>query len=151
MFSFILSFVGIIFLTLIGFIMGRIIEQRHFERLRQNEDALRHIRVLNIKTLPDNLASGGQLISGNVVIAFDYFKYVSGALRILFGGELRSYRSFLERGRREAIIRMQKQAQAIGFQAVYNVRFEFSIIGQSPRGGSGIELLVYGTGVKYAD
>jgi len=127
MFSFILSFVGIIFLTLIGFIMGRIIEQRHFERLRQNEDALRHIRVLNIKTLPDNLASGGQLISGNVVIAFDYFKYVSGALR------------------------MQKQAQAIGFQAVYNVRFEFSIIGQSPRGGSGIELLVYGTGVKYAD
>jgi len=141
----------IIFLTLllIGVVFGTLNERRHFKRLRQAEEDLSHIKVLNIKTLPSNLEIGGALVSGNVVIAVDYFKVVAAFLKMLFGGKLRSFESLLERARREAIIRMQREADALGADAIYNARIEFSAIGRQPQKIGGAELLAYGTAVKF--
>jgi len=58
------------------------------------------------------------------------------------------YDSLLSRARREAIIRMMREADALGADAIYNVRVEFSAIGAQPQAIGGAELLAYGTAVK---
>ena len=140
----------IIFITLftIGLIFGKISEKRHFIRLEKAEEELSHIKVLNVKTLPSNIDVGGALVAGNVVIAIDYFKMIMAGFRVFFGGRLNSYTSLLERARREAIVRMQRDADRLGANAIYNTRLEFSAIGQSANRCSGAELLAYGTAVK---
>lgn len=142
------SFITIIALLLIGLIFGRINERRHFERLKHDEAELADILTVNLKELPLELEPIGVLVSGNVVVAVDYFKKIVAGLKAIFGGRLGSYESLLERARREAIVRMKKQARAIGANAVYNVRLEFSGIGSQPQAIGGVELLAYGTAVK---
>ena len=61
-----------------------------------------------------------------------------------------AYESLLDRGRREAILRMKEQAIAWGATQVINVRLETSSIGKQT-GGKGlvsIEVIAYGTGIK---
>jgi len=144
------NLITFIVLLAIGIIFGRTNERNHLKRLQADEAALSHIKVLNIKTMPDNLAQGGALVRGNVVIAVDYFKVVMSSIRMIFGGRLNSYETLLDRARREAIVRMQKDAQSLGADAIYNIRVEFSAIGQRPQKIGGAELLAYGTAVKYA-
>lgn len=138
-------------LLAIGVIFGRLNERRHFERLQKDEAALSHVKVYNLKSVPPHLTAqledGGVLVSGNVVIAIDYFKRFIAAFIMFFGGRLSGYQSLVERARREAIVRMQKEADALGANVIYNMRIEFSVIGQQPQ-LSGAELLAYGTAMK---
>lgn len=138
-----------IILLTIGIVFGRRNERNHLARLTADEDALSHIKVLTIKTLPPNLAQGGALVQGSVVIAVDYFKVIMSSIRMILGGRLNSYETLLERARREAVVRMQKDAQSLGADAIYNARVEFTAIGQQPQKIGGAELLAYGTAVKY--
>ncbi|WP_371396729.1 YbjQ family protein [Fretibacter rubidus] len=141
------SLIVFISLLALGFFVGRMQERNHYKQLETDEAALSHIMDCNIKTVPDSFQAGGALVSGNVVIAVDYFKFFVASWKMIFGGRLRSYESLVERARREALVRLKKQADAMGADAVYNVRFEFSTIGQQPK-ASGVELLAYGTAVK---
>lgn len=140
-----LTFIG---LLLIGLIAGSLNERNHFRRLAADEAQLSHILVTNLKHIPHTIEPGGVLVSGNVVIAVDYFKRIMAALRMIFGGELRAYQTLMTRARREAIVRMKREADALGATAVHNVRIEFSSIGSQPSKIGGTELLAYGTAVK---
>lgn len=138
-------------LLLIGLIFGRINEANHFKRLALAEAELSDIAAYNLKTLPPSLMDDGVLVTGNVVIAVDYFKKIAAGIKGLFGGHIRSYESLVERARREAIVRMKQEAKAAGANAVYNVRLEFSTMGeQSKHAFGGVELLAYGTAVRRA-
>jgi len=88
------------------------------------------------------------LVSGNVVVAVDYFKKVIANIKMIFGGKLGMYDSLISRARREAVVRMLREADALGADAVYNVRIEFSAVGAQPAAIGGAELLAYGTAVK---
>lgn len=150
-FTFISNFSQIfipLFLLLLGFFVGRYKERKHFKRIVIQEAKLAHIKALSIKTLPDNLDVGASLVTGNVVVAVDHFKRLMAMFRMIFGGRLRSYDSLMERARREVILRVKQQAYNRGADAVYNLRFEYSEIGQQPR-ISGVEILAYGTAVNY--
>ena len=138
-------------LIAIGYFFGRANEHAHFSRLKQGEAEFSHISATNLKTVPDDLTPGGVLVTGNVVIAVDYFKVIISTLKTLFGGKLRAYESLMERARREALLRLKQKADALGADAVYNVRYEFSAIGTQPQRMGGVELLAYGTAVKHAD
>jgi len=143
------GFVTVIILLLVGLVFGRVNESRHFARLQKEEEELSDILALNLKTLPEDLMPNGVLVTGNVVIAVDYFKKIAAAIKGFFGGHIRSYESLVERARREAVIRMKKEARASGANAVYNVRLEFSTIGQQSRQAmGGVEIFAYGTAVK---
>lgn len=142
------TLVSFILLLATGFFIGGFNERRHFRRLEKAEAELDHITIINLKRAPDDVQPGGALVSGNVVIAIDYFKRIVAALRLVFGGELRSYQSLLIRARREAIIRMKRDADAYGADMIYNVRLEFSAVGSQPQRIGGAELLAYGTAVK---
>ena len=140
-----------LFFILLGFFIGRMKERAHFARLQKEEAELEHIIALNIKSLPNGISPGGTLVTGNVVIALDYFKKIIANLKMIIGGKLGMYDSLLERARREAIVRMKKEANELGANAIYNVRIEFSAIGMQPNAIGGTELLAYGTAVKYSN
>jgi len=138
----------VLILLMIGLIFGRMNERNHLARLERDEAELSDILTVNLKTIPaQGLAPGGVLVTGNVVVAVDYFKVIVAQLKTLIGGRLRSYETLIDRARREAIVRMKREARALGANAVYNVRLEYSNIGQQPKAG-GVELLAYGTAVK---
>ena len=146
------SFIVFIGLFLLGLIFGRINESRHFARIAREEQSLSHIKVFNLKQLPEGLAPDAALVSGNTVVAVDYFKKIVAGLKTLIGGRLRSYESLLERARREAIIRLQKEADLMGATAIYNVRLEFSTTGNQPVNAfGGVEIFAFGTAVKEMD
>src|SRR5262245_52242306 len=99
-------------LLAIGLFFGRANEQRHFRELAVLEDTLRDIVVCSGRGPADGGDfRSGTLVVGSVVIAEDYFKRVAASLKSLFGGRLIAYESLLERGRREAIVRMKEQAR----------------------------------------
>jgi len=143
------SFLTVLILLIIGFVFGRMNEARHFARLKRDEAELSDILTVNLKTFPEDLQDNGILVAGNVVVAVDYFKKIVAGLKTLIGGRLRSYESLLERARREAIIRMKKQARELGADAIYNVRLEFAATGQQPGNVvGGVEIYAYGTAVR---
>jgi len=61
------SFVTFLFLLLLGFFAGSINERHHLSTLRDDEEALAHIKIVNIKTVPDDSYAGGILITGNII------------------------------------------------------------------------------------
>lgn len=141
------SLITVFALLIVGIIFGGLNERNHFARLKKAEEELSDIKVYNIKTLPDNIEKGGALVTGNVVIAVDYFKVFIAGFIMFFGGRLTGYEKMMERARREALIRMQRQAKELGADAIYNTRVDFSTVGQQPKGGA--ELFAYGTAVRY--
>ncbi len=143
------GFATFVILMLVGFFFGRASEAAHIRRLDAAEAELSHIQINNLKTVTEPLEDGGILVTGSVVVAVDYFKKFIAAIKMIFGGKLGMYNSLVMRARREAIVRMMREADARGADAIYNVRVEFSSIGSQPDGG-GAELLAYGTAVKRA-
>ena len=63
-----------------------------------------------------------------MVVSLDYFKRFAAALRIIFGGRIKAFEPLMDRGRREAILRMKQDAVAAGYDAIINVRLATSRI-----------------------
>lgn len=82
------------------------------------------------------------LVQGSTVRSKHLGKDILAGLKNIVGGELKSYTELLQEAREEATRRMIQQAQAVGANAVLNVRFSTSSITQGAA-----ELLAYGTAV----
>lgn len=137
----------VLVLLALGLITGSLIESAHFRRLARDEQELSQIVVSDMCRLPANWqGSAPRLVVGQVVIATDYFKVFAAALRKLFGGRMVGYERLAERARREAVVRMLREARNQGANVVWNVRLETSTVGgqQSGRPG-GVEIMAYGT------
>lgn len=136
-------------LLAVGLLFGRANERRHFRELVALEEALRDIVVCNGRGPVDAGAfRSATLVVGSVVIAEDYFKRVAAVLRSLVGGRIGAYESLLERGRREAIVRMKEQARRLGAAQVVNVRLETSSLSEDWSGRRPMfsaEFIAYGT------
>jgi uncharacterized protein YbjQ (UPF0145 family) len=140
----------VLFLVLlaIGVFAGRANERRHYRELAEAEDALRDIAVSNRGSPEAGTFSSGTLVVGSVVIAEDFFKRVAAGLKSLVGGNLRGYETLLERGRREAIVRMKQEARRLGATLVVNVRLETASLAEDWSGRQPMfsaEFIAYGT------
>ena len=82
------------------------------------------------------------LVQGSTVRAKHVGKDLLAGLKNIVGGELKAYTELLQESREGATARMVKQAEAIGANAVLNVRFATSSITQGAA-----ELFAYGTAV----
>jgi len=137
----------VIALAVVGLVFGSMNERKHYRSIQQREAKYRHILLFNEKRPPPELA--GQpfhLVQGSVVISSDYFKNIAAGLRSLFGGNLTSYESLLDRGRREAILRLKQQAHERGAHMVVGVLFETSTLNQAQKNKIvSCEVLAYGT------
>lgn len=149
-FGFWIQFAPVVVLLILGFSVGTLVEQAHLRRLAAREAALSHMLVTDLRTLPPGCAAmPSGLVTGEVVIASDYFKTFAASLRKLIGGELRTFESLMTRARREALVRMLESAQRMGANRVVNVRFATTNIGsmRRRRAAAMVEMYAYGTAV----
>ena len=139
----------VVLLLVLGYGFGRLAEYRHYRSIFKREDALGDLIIVCSKTLPVSVgAPGTRLVMGNVVVSVDYFKRFIAHLRMIFGGRVHTYESLLDRGRREALLRMQAEARALGATMIFNTRFETSSISKGRQQSVGsVEVLAYGTAV----
>lgn len=99
--------------------------------------------ISNIECLPGyEITRHLGLVQGSTVRAKHFGRDMMAGLKNMVGGELKGYTELLNESREEATKRMIQQAQAVGANAVINVRFSTSNIAA---GAS--EILAYGTAV----
>ena len=82
------------------------------------------------------------LVQGNTIRAKHVGRDIMASLKNLFGGELTGYTELLSESRQEATDRMVAQAEALGANAILNIRFSTSSVTQGAA-----ELYAYGTAV----
>ena len=140
-----LIFKAAIFVILfaVGWGFGRHAEQKHLKELEAQEKRLAYIRLdsSRFKTSDDF----GQLVSSNVVISHDYFKYVIANIQNFFGGRLTSYESVVERARREAVVRLKLEAEKLGAAQIMGLRLSTTELGMQ---GGMVEVFAYGTAIR---
>lgn len=83
------------------------------------------------------------LVQGSSVRAKHVGRDIMAGLKNIFGGELKGYTELLQESREEAMDRLRQQAEAVGANAILNVRFSTSSIAQGAA-----EIYVYGTAVR---
>ncbi|NLW07434.1 MAG: YbjQ family protein [Clostridia bacterium] len=83
------------------------------------------------------------IVRGSTIRAKHVGKDIVASLRQLVGGELKEYQEMIEDARKIAMGIMVRQAEALGADAVINIRFATSAVMQRAA-----EILVYGTAVK---
>jgi len=99
--------------------------------------------ISNIETIPGKtITSHLGMVQGNTVRAKHVGRDFMASLKNIVGGELKGYTELLNDARREASERMISQAEAVGANAVVNVRFSTSSVS-----AGAAELFVYGTAV----
>ena len=139
------------FVLILAYLIGSMLERRHFSNLKKREADYHGFPVTTFETLPEGWSVGSTgLVTGSVVISLDYFKRVIAGLRGLVGGRIKTYEPLLDRARREAVLRMIESARRDGYDALINVRIETSRLANARRDGNGtagIEMLAFGTGV----
>ena len=139
-----------VLLIVIGRVVGSRIERNHYASIVEREARFRSQPAFSTKQsdAPGPVRSAS-LATGSVVVSVDHFKRFLSGFRMIFGGEIRSYSSLIDRARREAVLRM-KESQPDA-HAYLNTRLETSTI-SSTSGNEGIgtiEVLAYGTAVHY--
>lgn len=143
----------VLVLLVVGYFAGTVAEQSHYKSIRVRELRMRRMPTTNLRRPPAHWrVERAGLVAGSTVVSVDYFKRFLAQLRNLVGGRVRSYESLLDRGRREAVLRMKEEAAKAGFDAVINVRLETSSLSTPLRnkGVAGVEVLAFGTALELA-
>lgn len=103
--------------------------------------------ITNVECVPGKkITEHYGLVSGSTVRAKHVGKDFMASLKNIVGGELKGYTELLSDSRDEAMGRMEEQAEAMGANAIINVRFSTSSVAQGAA-----ELYVYGTAVSLGD
>lgn len=133
-----------------GYFFGRHAEKSHYKSILERE---KHLLQLPTSASKYVLEDGGEikrahLVNGSMVVSVDYFKRILASLRNIFGGNVQSYETLIDRARREAVLRMKESCP--GADQVINLRLETSSItkGHGKQIGS-VEVLAYGTAVYF--
>ena len=99
--------------------------------------------ITNVETIPGKTVSKHfGLVQGNTIRAKHVGRDIMASLKNIFGGELTGYTELLSESRDEATERMVAQEEALGANAILNVRFSTSSVTQGAA-----ELYAYGTAV----
>lgn len=130
----------------LGWLLATWLERRHFQSMGEREIPLQSVSVNTAKNVPACEPEGVTLLIGSVVVAHDYFRTFLIFLRKIIGGNIRPYERLVQRGRREALIRLREEAELRGIDKVVNVRFTTTAV--SGRFLHAIEMVAYGTGVR---
>ena len=133
-----------------GYFVGSYLERKHYRSIREREETFINLPVSDLKRpLHPELVQESYLVHGSVVISIDYFKRMVAGFRNIFGGNMSTYETLLDRARREAILRMKEDAK--GAKEIINLRIETASISKSDRKGKigSVEVYAYGTALSY--
>ena len=135
-------------LIVIGYVFGQYQERSHYRSIKKRELGFINLATTTSKrpigTIPD--PKRVELVEGACVVSVDYFKRFVANLRKLFGGNVRSYETLVDRARREAVLRMKDKCR--NADQVINLRIETSSItkGNGKQIGS-VEVHAYATAI----
>ena len=104
-----------ILLILLAWFTGRAAERNHIKRLNRRENHLADMLVTDIKSFPPSAEpqKHAELVVGQVVIATDYLKSFLANIKKMFGGNLKSYESLMNRARREGCRELLNRLKAV--------------------------------------
>ena len=142
----------VIVLIGLGYVIGSILEKKHYRSIISREAQLLHIPTVSVKHMIEDGVDiiDARMVQGSVVISIDHFKRILASLRNIFGGKVTAYESLIDRARREAILRMKEKSP--NADIVLNTRIETSTIGRSANSRKSIgsiEAMAYGTAISY--
>ena len=84
------------------------------------------------------------IVKGSTIQSKHLGKDISQSFKTLVGGELRAYTEMMNEARDIAVKRMIAEAEALGADAIINVRFASAAVMQGAA-----EVMAYGTAVKF--
>ena len=84
------------------------------------------------------------IVKGSLIQSKHLGKDIMSGLKTIVGGELGAYSEMMNEARAKATKRMVMEAEALGADAVINIRYTSSAIMQGAA-----EILAYGTAVKF--
>ena len=99
--------------------------------------------LLNIEYIPGKRIEALGMVKGSVVQCKNFGKDFMAGMKTLVGGEIEGYTEMLIEARQIATKRMVDEAEALGADAVINIRYTSSSIMQGAA-----EVTVYGTAVR---
>ena len=99
--------------------------------------------LLNIEYVPGKKIEALGLVKGSVVQTKNFGKDFMAGMKTLVGGEIESYTQMLKEARQIATKRMVDEAEALGADAVINLRYTSSSVMQGAA-----EVTAYGTAVR---
>ena len=100
--------------------------------------------LVNIDHIPGREIEALSIVKGTVVQSKNFGKDFMAGMKTLVGGEITGYTEMLIEARQIATKRMVDEAEALGADAVVNVRYASASIMQGAA-----EITVYGTAVRY--
>ena len=86
------------------------------------------------------------MVKGSTIQSKHLGKDIMQSFKTLVGGELKSYNEMMNEARAIATKRMVAEAEALGADAVINIRYASSAVMQGAA-----EVIVYGTAVKFIE
>lgn len=144
----------LILILFVTYFTGSLIEKAHFKKIKQKEIALLRRPVVTFGTKNFKISKPIKnigLVTGEVVIAGDYFKNFVAGMKNIFGGRLTSLESVMDRARREAIIRMKEKAKNANI--IVNTRIETVMLNHVEMKNSvpKCAIIAYGTAITYEE
>ena len=100
--------------------------------------------LVNIDYIPGKEFEALGVVKGTVVQSKNFGKDFMASMKTLVGGEIVSYTEMLNEDRQIAVKRMVDEAEALGADAVVNLRYSSSSVMQGAA-----EIIAYGTAVRY--
>ena len=86
------------------------------------------------------------LVKGSTIQSKHIGKDITQSFKTLVGGELKAYNQMMNEARALATKRMVEEAEALGADAIVNIRYASAAVMQGAA-----EVIVYGTAVKFIE
>ena len=102
------------------------------------------MKLVTIDYIPGQDFEAMDIVKGTVVYSKNFGRDFMAGMKTLVGGEITSYTEMLNEARQIATKRMADAAEALGADAVVNVRYASSSVMQGAA-----EVVAYGTAVKF--
>ena len=104
------------------------------------------MQLLNIDYVPGKEFEALGLVKGTVVQSKNIGRDFMAGMKTFVGGEIKRYTEMLVEARQIATKRMVDEAEALGADAVVNIRYGSSAVMQGAA-----EVIAYGTAVKFIE
>ena len=102
--------------------------------------------LVNIDYIPGRELEPLGLVKGSTIQSKNIGRDITQSFKTLVGGELKSYTDMMDQARALATQRMEQEAEALGADAVVNIRYSSASVMQGAA-----EVLAYGTAVKWTE
>lgn len=104
------------------------------------------MKLVNIDYIPGKDLEVLEIVKGNVVMTKNVGRDIMAGFKTLVGGEIAGYTEMMNQARQMAVKRMVDEAEALGADAIVNIRYASSSVMQGAA-----EIIAYGTAVKYLE